>query len=426
MSIDLKFRPESYGEFDDPVRLAVNGIKGTMRREMVRDMLTAEGDQRALYDSVLGPIEERILGESAAEEDIQRMNRLFGPAWMGGEYLPDHEPGEMEIARLELDSVLGDVISVRARIAGGVYHYSVVDEYETPYVVPRPTSERTLTLEELAELIDGTRWEGDEDRPEPFVQQWWDRQVWDTRFPSERDLQKATDFCRVVSEQYPKLHAYYESRGMAWREQQVRSGLARRQELVAELPDVEVCGACGEAVGPFEQDGATLVQGGACALHSVPDPEPKWPRHDFNRHVEICRCCGREPLPSGSKYSVWFCDYCKRAVGLLNGRHGRCVVPIGRHSVHAGFMLRMEEQTTDADILLFTEALNSVAAVHGPLKEWAREAVRQNLRACGWEEDAVVPLPDYWEAVVRQGIHPEERFGQMRAFLADAGRRAAR
>ena len=46
MSIDLKWRPESYSDFHDPVALALNGIQGQMRREMVRDMLTAEGEQR--------------------------------------------------------------------------------------------------------------------------------------------------------------------------------------------------------------------------------------------------------------------------------------------------------------------------------------------------------------------------------------------
>ena len=46
MSIDLKWRPESYGDFHDPVALALNGIQGQMRREMVRDMLTAEDEHR--------------------------------------------------------------------------------------------------------------------------------------------------------------------------------------------------------------------------------------------------------------------------------------------------------------------------------------------------------------------------------------------
>jgi hypothetical protein len=43
MSIDLNFRPTSYADFDVPVFLAQNGIKGQMLREMVRDMLEAEG-----------------------------------------------------------------------------------------------------------------------------------------------------------------------------------------------------------------------------------------------------------------------------------------------------------------------------------------------------------------------------------------------
>ena len=41
MSINLDFRPASYTDFDDPVSLVTNGIKGQMRREMARDMLTA-------------------------------------------------------------------------------------------------------------------------------------------------------------------------------------------------------------------------------------------------------------------------------------------------------------------------------------------------------------------------------------------------
>jgi hypothetical protein len=48
MSINLNFRPTSYADLDNPVALNLNGIKGQMRREMVRDMLTAEGENRLL------------------------------------------------------------------------------------------------------------------------------------------------------------------------------------------------------------------------------------------------------------------------------------------------------------------------------------------------------------------------------------------
>ncbi|MSR21775.1 MAG: hypothetical protein EXR91_12525 [Gemmatimonadetes bacterium] len=74
MSIDLHFRPAHYADFDDPVALALNGIKGQMRRVMVRDMLSAEGDKRVAYDVVLGPIEDDVLGERASEAFMNTMN----------------------------------------------------------------------------------------------------------------------------------------------------------------------------------------------------------------------------------------------------------------------------------------------------------------------------------------------------------------
>src|SRR5690554_1885725 len=119
MSIDLDFRPAHYGDFDDPVALAVNGIKGQMRREMVRDMLEAEGEQRERYDAVLGPLEEDVLEERAPEAFTRGITSLFGPGWMGGEYLPDMRAGEVEIARVVLASATMDVTSVRARWRGG-------------------------------------------------------------------------------------------------------------------------------------------------------------------------------------------------------------------------------------------------------------------------------------------------------------------
>lgn len=43
-----------------------------------------------------------------------------------------------------------------------------------------------------------------------------------------------------------------------------------------------------------------------------------WPNSDFNEHTCLCRCCVSEPLRSGSRWSVWFCDECKARVIALN------------------------------------------------------------------------------------------------------------
>lgn len=212
MSIDLHARPTTYADFDDPIALALNGIKGQMRREMVRDMLSAEGDQRAAYDAVLGPIEDDILSESSSEAFISTRNRALGPSWMGGEYLPDLEGREVEIARVVLASVTMDVFSVRARFVDGGYRYSMTDEYATDFTVTPSESHEPLTLIELARLIDTADSQDLEQYGYSFVETWWQQQ-WEYRHSPE----ECTRFAWVESEQYPELGAYYEERARQWR-----------------------------------------------------------------------------------------------------------------------------------------------------------------------------------------------------------------
>ena len=67
--------------------------------------------------------------------------------------------------------------------------------------------------------------------------------------------------------------------------------------------------------------------------------------------------------PSGSKWSVWFCDACQHRVSTLNGSVGRCVIPIGRHSLMNGVGAPAREfDPTDEE-----ERLAIVDAFHGDL-----------------------------------------------------------
>lgn len=68
-------------------------------------------------------------------------------------------------------------------------------------------------------------------------------------------------------------------------------------------------------------------------------PVPRWPGYDFNLKAELCRLCAAEVLWSGHRYCVWFCGPCKDAVREANERLGGYMIPIGRHSVHAGVLV---------------------------------------------------------------------------------------
>jgi hypothetical protein len=87
---------------------------------------------------------------------------------------------------------------------------------------------------------------------------------------------------------------------------------------------MEICRACLGLRGPVA-DGLTQ----RCACERA---EPLWPGYDYNRTIELCRCCGAKTVPSGSRWSLFFCETCHAAV-LAHNRVDDRVIPIGRHSL---------------------------------------------------------------------------------------------
>ncbi|MCB9925584.1 MAG: hypothetical protein H6822_25765 [Planctomycetaceae bacterium] len=103
--------------------------------------------------------------------------------------------------------------------------------------------------------------------------------------------------------------------------------------------DVGVCSTCGELFGPCREIGVAgdqcrqLEQ--LCACENGRRDQPTWERFDFNEVVTLCRCCRGVPLQSGTRWSVWFCESCKRRVLAVNDICESYVIPIGRHSIMA-------------------------------------------------------------------------------------------
>jgi len=139
--IDKSYRPTNYfWAYDRGIRLASN-IKGAERKALYERLLK-EGDSAAC--------DELLTQSSLTVEQRRRAN--VHPAFMGGEYLPDCDPNEVEIARITIASTTQDVTCVYAkRVAGGI-DYRVVDEYEG-MTLDEETARRTTDPMALSELV---------------------------------------------------------------------------------------------------------------------------------------------------------------------------------------------------------------------------------------------------------------------------------
>lgn len=209
----MDFQPASYWDHADPVAAILQNVKGDLRRELIRDILAGGGEKRAHYEAILGDLDAEIFAPSSSESFRARM-ALVNPHWLGGELLPDYLRGEVEIARIVLDSVTRDVYSVRARrvrAQGGEddsvarIAYRIVDEYEGGWVLPRETSASPLTLGELIDLIDGARVDGA-----------GAESLTDSLRDACDNAESGRTFVRVSSELYPELDAWYEERAEEW------------------------------------------------------------------------------------------------------------------------------------------------------------------------------------------------------------------
>ncbi len=133
---------------------------------------------------------------------------------MSGEYLPDLEEGEIEIARVTLDSVTGDVISIRARRTPEKILYQMVDEYwDMPPVIGyqiEPTeSDLPLTMGQLVDMIDGVRLTGETCHMQGLT-------TIMREFNVDCHYTETWDFVHFTSEYYPELGSWYDDEAQEW------------------------------------------------------------------------------------------------------------------------------------------------------------------------------------------------------------------
>jgi hypothetical protein len=177
-----------------------------------------------------------------------------------------------------------------------------------------------------------------------------------------------------------------------------------------------ICGRChtvrGGPIGTV--DGVTVWQRCACVPAEGLPAQPRM--GDFNTELELCRACGLVLLQSGSRWSVWFCGPCATQAKSLNDRVGRCVVPIGRHSLMNCVTVR---SAAPEDIRSFAGELSTLFGATGAVEQWSRSVVRENLVAAGRPQDVDVDVASYL-AWVRGVASSDQRFAEMVAALGGA------
>jgi hypothetical protein len=192
--IKYSFRPDNYWDEDNVLQALLRDVKGAERREMIKAYYEGGNFQE---------LQETFTKTSLSDEERKRLGAIH-PMFMGGEYLPDFNPGETEIARVTLRSTTQDVISIRAKKEDEELHYSVADEYdESEFTLWRDSSPKPFSLKDMIEFLDkssqGLGYPGG-----------LSLSYNNSNADSGLDRESLEDFTTISSEIYPQLEEHYD------------------------------------------------------------------------------------------------------------------------------------------------------------------------------------------------------------------------
>jgi hypothetical protein len=176
--IDTNFRPKTYFRPQKLDVYLISQVKSAVVRDRLERLLAG-----GRHDEL-----QHILGKEGVPKPALKALESTHPMLMGGNYLPDTEDAEVEIARIELASTTFDVTALFAKFANGQIYLRVVDEYEGATLTgpSEMKSERPLTLGEMVYF---------------FLSAWSLIEVLEMNF--ERDVDRALGFFVAKSDFYP-------------------------------------------------------------------------------------------------------------------------------------------------------------------------------------------------------------------------------
>jgi hypothetical protein len=191
--------------------------------------------------------------------------------------------------------------------------------------------------------------------------------------------------------------------------------------FASEFRSLSICTTCLGLFDPPSREQGTFEQQ-RCACRKD-NSEPRWcdPKgvrvdldgttydyhvtYDFNERARLCDCCGRYILPSGSRWSSWFCGECKDRIVSLNEEFGFALIPIGRHSLMNRFGLRSGAH--NVEIADFLQKFWDMSTRTDVLRSWKHKHLRAELSRLGLFSEAesrprAIPLLTYFRAVAQE------------------------
>jgi hypothetical protein len=162
---------------------------------------------------------------------------------------------------------------------------------------------------------------------------------------------------------------------------------------------LELCRECLGLRGPCFDTFSHCERTQRCACEPK---EPLWKAYDYNKAIELCRCCAWETVSSGSRWSPFFCEGCKALVVAHNRAAGGPVVPIGRHSIMNGIFVSSASAGSPVARAALTAATAGLFTRMDRSGKWFRDRVRAVVHRMPGAEPAV-PLAAYLEHARARG-----------------------
>jgi hypothetical protein len=187
------------------------------------------------------------------------------------------------------------------------------------------------------------------------------------------------------------------------------------------MKNLRVCAGSGDLFGLIGYGGAAASYEQRCYWTKCPYRDEAWhrpqsalrePPGDFPAKLELCYCCAAEVIPSGSKFSSFFCEECRAAVHQANIELGRVVIPLGRHSLMNGIALRGGTNCDSSRIAGFADAVNWSFNRIDRLFMWHRGVVSDRVAAMA-DSARLVAADAYLTYAASYDVTKAEMFGQL-------------